>query len=192
MARQPRHWRAAHIRPIIGLPTCHLPALTLFGRPMSIDPTAVVQKIVGAGRGGYCLETNALLGMALSALGYTVVKMLVRTAPPHDPASVCGSSLPAGGGSALEWARARGRKRPASPLHWCLSCALAGARQVEPAGQRRAPAPHAPGADGELGPGRRAAGRAQLHRRRRLRLDQLGRAHPMCANQPAALLKRTL
>lgn len=30
------------------------------------------------GRGGYCMETNMLLGMALKALGYAVVPMLVR------------------------------------------------------------------------------------------------------------------
>jgi hypothetical protein len=50
-------------------------------RPISLEPKAVEEKLLHQGRGGYCMETNMLLGMALMALGYSVVPLLVRLRP---------------------------------------------------------------------------------------------------------------
>jgi N-hydroxyarylamine O-acetyltransferase len=49
------------------------------GKQISIEPSDVEKKLVGAGRGGYCWEQNTLLRMALEAIGFSsVVPLLCR------------------------------------------------------------------------------------------------------------------
>ncbi|MFF7855328.1 arylamine N-acetyltransferase [Streptomyces sp. NPDC007904] len=48
------------------------------GRRVSIDIDAVQHKIVRAGRGGYCYETNLLFAAALDRFGFPVTRLLVR------------------------------------------------------------------------------------------------------------------
>jgi N-hydroxyarylamine O-acetyltransferase len=46
-----------------------------FGRPLTIDPEAAFEKIVGRGRGGWCYEMNGLFGAALEAVGFNVTRL---------------------------------------------------------------------------------------------------------------------
>lgn len=46
-----------------------------FGRPMTIDPTAAYEKIVGGRRGGWCYEMNGLFAAMLREIGFTVTEM---------------------------------------------------------------------------------------------------------------------
>ena len=48
------------------------------GRPIAIDGAAVVAKLVGRNRGGFCFEHNRLFGDALAALGFAVRPLLAR------------------------------------------------------------------------------------------------------------------
>ncbi|HET8978156.1 MAG TPA: arylamine N-acetyltransferase [Solirubrobacteraceae bacterium] len=48
------------------------------GVPVSLEPSALVGKLVTAGRGGYCFEQNLLFALALEALGARVEPMLGR------------------------------------------------------------------------------------------------------------------
>lgn len=48
------------------------------GRPLSLDPAALIAKIVDGRRGGYCFEVNGLLHLALHALGFAVRPRLAR------------------------------------------------------------------------------------------------------------------
>jgi N-hydroxyarylamine O-acetyltransferase len=60
----------------------------LLGRPVSLDLGALQAKLVGARRGGYCFEQNALLRAALTALGFSVTPLIARVvwmAPPGAP-----------------------------------------------------------------------------------------------------------
>jgi N-hydroxyarylamine O-acetyltransferase len=50
----------------------------LAGIPVSLQPNAVVEKILRHGRGGYCYELNGLLGMALEAAGFHFTRRLSR------------------------------------------------------------------------------------------------------------------
>lgn len=50
----------------------------LLGRPISLAPSAVFDKLVRDRRGGYCFEQNILLASALRALGFQLVPMLAR------------------------------------------------------------------------------------------------------------------
>jgi N-hydroxyarylamine O-acetyltransferase len=50
----------------------------LLGRPISLDPVAVEQKLVRARRGGYCFEQNGLLLRVLTCLGYRVTPLSAR------------------------------------------------------------------------------------------------------------------
>lgn len=45
------------------------------GRPVTTDPAAAFDKIVGRGRGGWCYEMNGLLGWALAEIGFSVTRM---------------------------------------------------------------------------------------------------------------------
>ena len=45
------------------------------GRPMTPDPEAAFEKIVGRRRGGWCYEMNGLFGAALSEVGFKVTRM---------------------------------------------------------------------------------------------------------------------
>ncbi|MFI9416654.1 arylamine N-acetyltransferase [Streptomyces werraensis] len=47
-------------------------------RTVSLDIDAVQRKIVQAGRGGYCYETNLLFAAALDRFGFPVTRLLVR------------------------------------------------------------------------------------------------------------------
>ena len=60
----------------------------LLGRPPSLRIADVQAKLVGAQRGGYCFEHNALLRQALLALGFGVTALAARVAwmaPPGLP-----------------------------------------------------------------------------------------------------------
>ena len=60
----------------------------LLGRPVSLDLGALQAKLVGARRGGYCFEQNALFRAALTALGFAVTPLIARVvwmAPPGAP-----------------------------------------------------------------------------------------------------------
>jgi N-hydroxyarylamine O-acetyltransferase len=50
----------------------------LLGRPISIDPAAIEQKLIHAHRGGYCFEQNRLLLLVLRALGFRVTPIGAR------------------------------------------------------------------------------------------------------------------
>jgi hypothetical protein len=50
----------------------------VLNKKIAISPSAVEQKLVESGRGGYCFELNQLLASALMALGFTVTPMLCR------------------------------------------------------------------------------------------------------------------
>ncbi len=50
----------------------------LLGRGISIDPSAIDAKLIGAGRGGYCYEQNGLLKRVLTALGFKVEGLMAR------------------------------------------------------------------------------------------------------------------
>jgi N-hydroxyarylamine O-acetyltransferase len=47
-------------------------------RPVPLDIGSIQQKLVRAGRGGWCFEHNLLLGTALKALGYEVTGLSAR------------------------------------------------------------------------------------------------------------------
>ena len=60
----------------------------LLGRPVPIDIASVQQKLVEGGRGGYCMEQNALLQAALEAIGFRVRGLTGRVrwlSPPEAP-----------------------------------------------------------------------------------------------------------
>jgi N-hydroxyarylamine O-acetyltransferase len=58
----------------------------LLGRPISLAPEALFQKLVRDGRGGYCFEQNGVLLEVLGALGFDVapVSARVRLERPRD------------------------------------------------------------------------------------------------------------
>ena len=64
---------AAHVRTI---PFENLDIL--LGRPISISPKQIEQKLVHDRRGGYCFEQNGLMFQILQALGYTVHALSAR------------------------------------------------------------------------------------------------------------------
>jgi N-hydroxyarylamine O-acetyltransferase len=58
----------------------------LLGKPIELEPAAVIQKLVHDRRGGYCFEQNTLLLEVLSALGFHVrpLSARVRWQRPRD------------------------------------------------------------------------------------------------------------
>lgn len=50
----------------------------LLGRPISLEPEALLQKLVTERRGGYCFEQNGLLLHVLGELGFTVTPLSAR------------------------------------------------------------------------------------------------------------------
>ncbi len=65
------------------------------GRPVTIGRDAVLDKVIGRGRGGWCYEMNGVLGWALEQLGFKITRL-------------------AGGGDARgRWAMRR------SAITWC-------------------------------------------------------------------------
>ena len=58
------------------------------GRPLSLEPAALYDKIVVRRRGGYCFELNGLFGQLLGALGFSAAPHLARVwlrDPPEPP-----------------------------------------------------------------------------------------------------------
>ena len=45
------------------------------GRPLTPDPAAAIEKIVGRRRGGWCYEMHGVLGAALTEIGFKVTRM---------------------------------------------------------------------------------------------------------------------
>ncbi len=54
----------------------------VLGRPIFLDIGSLQEKIVRAGRGGYCFEQNTLFACALRALGFQVSTLEARVRPP--------------------------------------------------------------------------------------------------------------
>ncbi|WP_247509449.1 arylamine N-acetyltransferase [Bradyrhizobium sp. 157] len=50
----------------------------MLGWPVDLDPKALVRKLIGEGRGGYCYEQNLLFGQVLTALGFRVTGLAGR------------------------------------------------------------------------------------------------------------------
>jgi len=50
----------------------------LLGRGVSLEPTDIDAKLIGARRGGYCFEQNDLFKRALRAMGFDVLNLLAR------------------------------------------------------------------------------------------------------------------
>lgn len=48
------------------------------GRPISLEPSQLYDKVVGARRGGYCFELNGLFGWLLDSLGFAVDHLAAR------------------------------------------------------------------------------------------------------------------
>lgn len=53
------------------------------GESAPIDPPALVERIVGGGRGGYCFEANTILFELLSSLGFEVERREAVVGPRH-------------------------------------------------------------------------------------------------------------
>ena len=53
-----------------------------------LDPASVEQKLVGAGRGGYCFEQNGLFGLVLGALGFKVTGLAARVYVRTEPGKI--------------------------------------------------------------------------------------------------------
>ena len=68
----------------------HIAAITfenldvMLGRGVEVDLPRVQDKLVHAGRGGYCYEHNVLFGGVLQHLGYRVDRLLARTGDPAE------------------------------------------------------------------------------------------------------------
>ncbi|MBQ1036762.1 arylamine N-acetyltransferase [Micromonospora sp. C81] len=68
----------------------HIAAITfenldvMLGRGVEVDLPRVQDKLVHAGRGGYCYEHGVLFGAVLQHLGYRVDRLLARTGDPAE------------------------------------------------------------------------------------------------------------
>ena len=71
----------ADVATLVALHRAHLQAIPYenldvqFGRPLTIDPEAAIEKIVGRRRGGWCYEMNGVFAAALSEIGFQVTRM---------------------------------------------------------------------------------------------------------------------
>ncbi|MEA2514828.1 MAG: N-hydroxyarylamine O-acetyltransferase [Thermomicrobiales bacterium] len=92
-----------------------------FGRPLSLEPAALYDKIVRRHRGGFCYELNGLLGTMLRELGYDVTIVSVQFveadgsfSPPFDHMALVVTTVD----SPHPWLvdGAGGRNSTASPL----------------------------------------------------------------------------
>ncbi len=76
--------RAPTLATLRGILWAHVTAIPFenlspyLGQPVPVTLPELEQKIVREGRGGYCYELNTLLGAALEALGFNLVRMLAR------------------------------------------------------------------------------------------------------------------
>lgn len=79
-----RGWRAPTKATLDALMLAHTTAIpfenldVLAGRPISLAPEAVFDKLVRRRRGGYCFEQNGLFARVLEALGYRVRPLAAR------------------------------------------------------------------------------------------------------------------
>lgn len=48
------------------------------GRPISLEPSALFEKIVTSRRGGYCFELNGLFALLLEDLGFAITRLAAR------------------------------------------------------------------------------------------------------------------
>ncbi|POX41971.1 acetyltransferase [Streptomyces sp. Ru73] len=70
--------RAPTLETLRALQAAHVTAIgfenidVLLGRPVALDVPSLQDKLVGAGRGGYCYEHNLLFAAALERLGFAV------------------------------------------------------------------------------------------------------------------------
>src|ERR1700675_4133760 len=71
----PRESTLVTLRGIVGAHATSIPFENLdvlLGRPILLDPGALLDKLVHRRRGGYCFEHNTLLSGVLEALGFAV------------------------------------------------------------------------------------------------------------------------
>ncbi|MFI2713351.1 arylamine N-acetyltransferase [Micromonospora sp. NPDC018662] len=77
-------------RTLRDLHRAHVAAITFenldvrLGRGVAVDLPRVQDKLVRAGRGGYCYEHGVLFGAVLQRLGYRVDRLLARTGDPAE------------------------------------------------------------------------------------------------------------
>lgn len=75
---------------------CHPQAIafenlsTLMGESVPLELDALVDKLVGAGRGGYCFEHNGLFAAVLETLGFEVTTLAARVSWGREPGRVGG------------------------------------------------------------------------------------------------------
>ncbi len=77
----PREPTLATLQGLVARHTATLPFENLdvlLGRPIRLDVASIQQKLIGAGRGGYCFEQNGLFFHVLVALGYRVAPLSAR------------------------------------------------------------------------------------------------------------------
>lgn len=75
--------RAIHVAHAASIPFENLDIQ--MGLPVRLEPEAVIAKLVGQRRGGYCFEQNSLLCMALTAIGFNVTRRVARVRMGGDP-----------------------------------------------------------------------------------------------------------
>jgi N-hydroxyarylamine O-acetyltransferase len=79
-----RHPAAADLEHLRALATAHVASIAfenlnpLLGLPVDLELPALEQKLLHAGRGGYCFEQNLLFAAALRSLGFEVGYLLAR------------------------------------------------------------------------------------------------------------------
>lgn len=77
-------------RTLRALHRAHVAAITfenldvMLGRGVEVDLPRVQDKLVRAGRGGYCYEHGVLFGAVLQRIGYRVDRLLARTGDPAE------------------------------------------------------------------------------------------------------------
>ena len=76
--------RIASLSALEAIHACHTRAIAfenlspLLGQPVFLDLPSLQQKLVNAGRGGYCFEQNGLFRSVLVALGFQVTSLAAR------------------------------------------------------------------------------------------------------------------
>jgi N-hydroxyarylamine O-acetyltransferase len=65
----------------------------LLGRPVNLDMASLQQKLIGSRRGGYCYEQNAVLKVALEAIGFKVTALGARVRWMSQPDSPLGPKV---------------------------------------------------------------------------------------------------
>ena len=76
--------RTASLSTLEAIHACHTNAIAfenlspLLGQPVLLDLPSLQQKLVDAGRGGYCFEQNGLFRLVLIALGFQVISLAAR------------------------------------------------------------------------------------------------------------------